>query len=221
MKPEFFDIHTHFPKHNPEICAIQSVRFGESAPGNGRLISCGLHPWYLDSGTLPQATRWLQEMAESAHVAAIGEAGLDKICPTPWPLQMEAFLVCIEWAEQSRKPLIIHCVRAYQELIALKKRLNPAQPWILHGFNRHADIARQCLSVGFFLSFGAAIMKPESPVLESFRICPDERFFLETDNQEGISIQRIYQRAAELKGDTLFALQQKMRDKLVLFPAIK
>ncbi len=204
----FFDIHTHHPTENPSVTAIENLHFGQIDSGRTPFLSVGLHPWFLETSALDSAKLWLEQQAGLPAVRAIGEAGLDKVCDTPWDLQEDAFRHCIEIAETVRKPLVIHCVRAYNEVIQIKKQLKPEQPWIFHGYNKHPDTARMLLKEGCFLSFGAALLKPGNHSAEALQMTPDDRFFLETDDATETDIVAVYEQAALLRGVSMKQLKE-------------
>lgn len=161
-------------------------------------FSAGLHPWFLDKATLQDAKNWLQTQLTIPGCVAVGEAGLDKICDTDWQLQLEAFAFCVEMANQFSKPLVIHCVRAFEEVLSFKNKATV--PWIFHGFNKKQTVADRLLKAGAHLSFGAALLQPGSPAQEVLKNCPEDRFFLETDDQEVYTIADIYRAAALIRG---------------------
>ncbi len=194
----FIDLHTHHPTLSPGILEIESVYYGQSRQPKASTRSAGLHPWFLESD-LEAGRRWLQDQAILPGTVAIGEAGLDKVCKTPWDLQMKAFQYCVEISEALEKPLIIHCVRAFSEMIALKVAWKPIQAWIFHGFNKNTSTANMLLQHGCFLSFGTSILLEQSHASASLKASPPDRFFLETDDAE-VPIEAVYQRAAAIRG---------------------
>ena len=157
------------------------------------MCSVGLHPWYLEGIDLDLATLWLREQAISPGNRAIGEI-----------------------SESFKKPLIIHCVRAFSEVIALKKAWKPAQIWIFHGFDKNLPTTAMLLRAGCYLSFGAALFKPQSHAAESLLASPADRFFLETDDA-GITIKAVYERAAFLRGVGLKKLEDLMEENFLRF----
>ncbi len=205
------NLHTHSPTLLPGLLELESVYFGQSKAPTSPTCSVGLHPWYLEEIDLDMATAWLREQAELSSTLAIGEAGLDKVCKTPWDLQVQAFQGCMEISERLGKPLIIHCVRAFSEIIALKKVWKPQQTWIFHGFDKHPSTAAMLLRAGCCLSFGAALLRENGRAVDSFRAVPADRFFLETDASQ-VSISAIYQLAAALLGLELEALEEQLED---------
>ncbi len=80
--------------------------------------------------------------AERPAVIALGEAGLDKRCDTPFDLQVEAFQAIALLASRHRLPLLIHAVKSSEKLIALKKRMKPENAWIIHGFRGKKELLK-------------------------------------------------------------------------------
>lgn len=147
--PEFFyhtDVHTH--RRGPGM--ITSVEPGEDTAGAERL-SVGIHPWHADTGDI-DAVRTLA--LTDPRVVAIGECGLDRFRGPSPDIQQQVFEKHILLSEELRLPLIIHCVRAYNDILALHKKHNPAQPWIIHGFRGKPELARQLVRQSLYLSLG-------------------------------------------------------------------
>lgn len=205
----FINIHTHYPTLLPHTLEIESVYFGQARAPLAERRSVGLHPWFLPETGLENALAWFREQADLPHTLAIGEAGLDKISRTPWALQILAFQHVVEVSEALRKPLIIHCVRAFSEIIALKNTWKPQQPWIFHGFDKKPDTAAMLLRAGCLLSFGSALFRENPALAESLRNTPDTCFFLETDDAQ-TPIEAVYERAAALRGISLANLSEQM-----------
>lgn len=168
----YTDIHTHGPAA-PGVIRNLDV-FEEPQPGYN--YSAGIHPWESDG---EKALEWFDRMAVHPQVVAIGEAGLDKLRGAAPDIQTRLFVHQARRAEEVAKPLIIHCVRAYGELLGLRRLLKPSQPWIIHGFRGKAALARQLLDAGFCLSFGTQY----NP--EAYAITPPERLYHETDTAPG------------------------------------
>ncbi len=191
------NLHTHHPTRAPGFVEIESVYLGQIKAPAADWYSVGLHPWYVQGLDSAAAGQWLRVEAARADVLAVGEAGLDKVTTTPWVDQLAAFRLCVEVSEEAGKPLIIHCVRAFSEILAEKKRVRPRQPWIFHGYAKAEKTAEQLLHEGCYLSFGAALLSKGHPAQTALKHCPPDRFFFETDDQ-AISIREIYHQAAVL-----------------------
>lgn len=166
---------------------------------NGMLCSLGLHPWYLQNWRL--LIEEVRELALASNVLAIGECGLDKVCDTDWNVQVDAFCAQVKLANELLKPLIIHCVKAYSEVVQVLEKAEVCVPVIFHGFNRNWNVAEQLLSKGYYLSVGAAVMRNEAmtPVVKQM---PADRFFCETDDAE-VPVQQVYQAVASVRQTTV------------------
>ena len=195
------DVHTHRPVP-PGATAIRSLEPGEVlAPAHG-YFSAGIHPWRI-----PEA--WEEVMESLAVTAAdprclaIGECGLDKARlkalpsgqrPAALDLQTAVFEAHIRLSETLGKPLIIHCVRAWGELLALHRQCKPGQAWVVHGFRGNRRVAEMLLAEGLYLSFG------ERYQADALRAVPDGRLFAETD-ESALPIGLIAENLARDRGD--------------------
>ena len=160
----------------------------------GSWYSAGLHPWYIDALNWPQQWEALMQCSTQSYVLAIGECGLDKVCTTDFALQQNIFIRHIHLANTLGKPLIIHCVRAYEEVVQLLQKNQVQVPVIFHGFNKNKTLALQLTSKGYYLSFGKALQLPALQlVLASL---PLQQIFLETDDT-ALSIEMVYALAAQ------------------------
>lgn len=191
----YTDIHTHSAP-SPERFSIHNLYSNFTQSKSEDFYSIGLHPWYINSQTWEVNLAVMQQYSLQNNVLAIGECGLDKITATPFDLQQEVFIKQIQWAAQIQKPLIIHCVKAYDEVLQLLKQHRPAVPVVFHGFNKHLQLARQVISAGHYLSFGEALTKEN--IQETFAQLPIERLFLETDDSP-LPIKDIYHFAAKAR----------------------
>lgn len=176
-----------------------------------RFYSAGLHPWFLTADTLDAAVNWLQAQAAHPQVLAIGECGLDKLTHTPWTLQLDAFQRCFALSESAQKPLVLHCVKAYAEIVALKKQWKPTQPWIIHGFDKNLPTALMLLKAGCYLSFGASLFRGNSHTAAVLGQIPADRFFLETDDATW-TIETIYQQACAIRGISIEILSTRLNE---------
>ncbi|GAB4494216.1 MAG: TatD family hydrolase [Saprospiraceae bacterium] len=204
----FVNLHTHQPLLSPDTLEIESVWLGQAKEPLSPHLSVGLHPWHLTGFDSKSAEKWLREQAARPEVIAIGEAGLDKVTSTSWDLQVLAFQWCIQISEAYQKPLVIHCVRAFSEILALKKQQKPTQPWIFHGFEKNLKTAAMLLNAGCWLSFGSALFRENSHAAEALRQTPGDFLFLETDMSD-FSIQEVYERAAAIRGVGLEDLKKQ------------
>lgn len=166
----FANIHAHGAELSADT--VLSISPGDAMAPEG-YYSIGIHPW--DTPATADALRQLEEAVKTdPRVVAIGEAGLDKLRGAPLDEQERVFEAQIELAERLGLPLIIHCVRALDRLLRLRKR-HPSGQWILHGFRGGEATARQLLDAGIDLSFGARYNEA------AYAATPPSRRYHETD----------------------------------------
>ncbi len=182
---DIIDIHTH----RAYMKGIINTSPSAFLPQNNYVYSVGIHPWSLISDYFKQWEK-LQEIATNPQVLAIGEAGLDKLTEVNMKLQEDVFRLQISLAEELGKPLIIHSVRASNEIIRIKKELRPNTPWIVHGFRGNKNIVSELITEGFYISFG------EKSQNESITKVPIDRMFIETDESDK-DIHQIYSDIAQ------------------------
>lgn len=203
------NIHTHRLAEDGELAVCHKISENTSFHVDDKvsthghtLFSIGLHPWALDSFWLKRFYG-LTQNALNNNVIAIGETGLDKKCATPYFLQWEAFEAHIKLSEQLQKPLIIHCVKAIDDVIALYKKYKPRQAWVLHGFRGNSHQAFLLQKMGLYLSFG---LKHN---VDALAACCIDLMFLETDEGKE-SIATLYNQVACLKNKDISDLKKKM-----------
>lgn len=207
---DFLDIHTHKSTEKPGITSVQSLSLTNDiflAMPKKKLISIGLHPWYAKLDQLELEMKYLRVLAKQSNVKFIGECGLDKLKGESLFNQILILKKQIALAEELNKPLILHCVKAFDELIALKKELNIKVPIIIHGFNKNEELGEQLLAKGFWLSFGEAVLNKKSSLVKLIQ--KTDNFFLETDDS-GNSIEEIYHAVAYLKKCTINELKARI-----------
>lgn len=164
---------------------------------DGHPCSMGIHPWYIDPTGLNRQLEELAKYATMPNVIAIGECGLDKVTETDWQWQVTAFEAQIVLANQLKKPLIIHCVKAFDELLQLLKMHQVQVPVVFHGYNKNIELAERIIKAGYCLSFGSALLREGSNASITLQTIPVDRFFLESDDAP-IDIADIYTAAASL-----------------------
>ena len=186
----YYDVHTHRLSATDDEVIIQNVDSKELF-STVCYSSVGIHPWKAND--LQSAE--LLSLANEKSVLAIGECGLDKVCTTPMSLQKNVFEKQIQLANQLKKPLIIHCVKAHEEVLSCLKKMENTQEVVFHGFNKNAFWMNRLVDEGYYLSVGKALRNETFRTV--FKEIPLERLFLETDDSEQ-SIQENYLLASEL-----------------------
>ena len=193
---EFFNFHTHQYINQPGVLELVNQyprEFNDSIP----FYSIGIHPWYITEDQIDIDLKIIEEKLQTENCLAIGECGLDKRIEIPLELQISVFEKQLALAEKYKKPVVIHCVAAFQELIAIKKKMKISVPMIVHGFSKNGQLAVQLIKEGFYISFGKYLLK-NTELKTVFKAVPNDCFFLETDTADE-NIQKVYDLASEYK----------------------
>lgn len=189
------DIHTHSDRSTDDSLVLRNLTFDEAEAffmsDKQAFCSVGIHPWHVDTFSEEKLSK-LEMWANDKRFIAVGECGLDKHSSGDFEEQLRAFEAQINISEKTNKALIIHCVGYFNELFALKKKWNPTQLWIIHGFRGKPELAAQALKAGCALSYG------EHFNAASVQLTPTKKLFVETDESE-LNISEIYQHIANAK----------------------
>jgi TatD DNase family protein len=210
---QFINLHTH--KFTNQDTVLELVNqypqeFDTAIP----FYSIGIHPWYIDEQRLEADLQIIESKLQESNCLALGECGLDKRIEIPLELQQIVFEKQLLLAQKQNKPVVIHCVAAFQEVIAVKKRLKITVPMIIHGFSKTKQVAKQLIDNGFYISFGKYLLR--NPDLEIVFInIPNDRFFLETDTVEE-GIEEVYTLAAKYKKWRIDELQQQIKSNFAV-----
>jgi len=194
----FVDIHTHTADNQSVIKIVDD--FSEKI-----LKTWGIHPWEVTEASLSR----IQFASEQICTDIIGEVGLDKVHKETFEKQIEVFEEMIRLSESYRKPMIIHCVRAYSEIIEIRKKMKATMPWVIHGFNSSVETMRQLLKYDIYISLGEILYRSEIQAVKILKDISVERLFLETD-VSGRDIRDVYEKAAILMGCEVEFLENKI-----------
>lgn len=187
----YIDIHTHSLKKS-EVIQIYNQPLEEEI--NTKRCSAGIHPWYIDIENTKTQLEKLEAHLQNEKTIALGECGLDKLIDLPLSEQETIFKKQVLLSQKYNKPLIVHCVKAFEDLLRIRKEMNVTVPMIIHGFNNSKEIALQLLKSGCYISFGKALLNENSNAASIISLIPPDKLFLETDNSD-FTIERIYEKA--------------------------
>lgn len=194
----FINTHTHFKPRTPDEFIIRNGYLMLNPQQSDALrysISTGLHPWHLKKMTINECGDKLIELASHPHVLAIGEIGIDKAIDTPIKMQLEYFDTQLNIARAFKKPVIIHAVKSYNDLMPFLKKTKV--PFIFHGFSGNEQQAKELLKYNCKLSFGKAVF--EEKAQRVLHAIPNDAFLLETDAVPALNIKDVYEKVAEIK----------------------
>lgn len=159
----------------------------------------GVHPWHALGGDITV----VEEGITTAD--AVGEIGLDFACDTPHEEQEQIFRAQLALAEQHQKPVVLHCVRAFEEVMRILRDFHlPAV--IFHGFIGSTEQAQHAVKQGYYLSFGERTFRSPKTI-RAMRYTPLSHLFVESD-ESTTPIEDIYARIAELRGVDIATLTE-------------
>lgn len=186
----YIDFHTHHVSAAADVISVVDGR-----------DTWGIHPWCAsDNFVVPNLSGKL----------AIGECGLDNLRGPSIETQLQVFRRQIELSETNGKPIVIHCVKALDQLLRLHLELRPKMPWMFHGFRGKPQQLRSLLAAGLYVSFGFYYN------VESLCLCPLERLMLETDEEQS-SIVELYNKVADVRGMNVSFLCDAMVENYLTF----
>ena len=198
----FIDIHTHFRTNVPDAISVLNFTQKDDWSGfdaaflNEKMYgSVGLHPWYLTKENAESDLVKISELIDNQYIIALGECGLDRLKGESLEFQTQIFEEQMRLAEKKSKPIIIHCVKAFNEIIAVKKRMRPNVPLIIHGFNQNEIILKELIKHGFFISIGTNVLKNNDNAYKAVTQIPINQLFFETDGSD-LDIKMVYEQAA-------------------------
>lgn len=153
--------------------------------------SAGVHP--DNEGVMEPDLPTLLEIGSRPKVIAIGETGLDyyrlgerTVADMEW--QRNRFRLHIRAARALQKPLVIHTRNASEDTLRILREEgecadSQSAGGVFHCFTEDADVARQALDLGFFISFsGILTFKSAQSIRDVARMVPMDRLLIETDS---------------------------------------
>jgi TatD DNase family protein len=212
MSTSFINIHSHHCNGSEYICIRNVIAGKEDIPDSENVFfSYGFHPWFIDNREEVEV-----QLAQMSNIITrdqclmIGECGLDKVCETPMDWQEKVFIQQIQISERLNLPMIIHCVKAFEEVLKIRKEMKAKQPWIFHGYGGSQQLAERIVKEGCYLSFGKLIFQSGSKSLATLKSIDPSQFFLETDEADDVTIEDIYKQACRVKGIDMLVLKKRI-----------
>lgn len=216
----YFDAHTHKKYKDSNVEFVRNAFHHLSILQLNNVpyhFSVGIHPWDVQLNNQASLNR-VKETAHHPRCVAIGECGLDYFIKSDKNIQKNIFIEHVKIAEELSKPLIIHCVRAYHDLVPILKNLKI--PVILHQYNGNANISHSFLqNESIFFSFGRQLFSSNFDT-EIFSVLPLNRILFETDSTDK-HIEDVYEKAALLFDlDFEQLVVQLQNNTRAIFPSI-
>lgn len=216
--PPFIDFHTH-----REVCpddVIEVVSNHPTKKREARFYTIGYHPWWTDN---PLQTHELNELAfhyqNVPTCLGLGEFGFDQLKGPSLEVQEEIFYQQIEIANGIQAPVVIHCVRAFDRLLKVRRKFSGTN-WVVHGFVRNKILAKQLLDQGLYLSL-APNDRMHGTFTEMLKFVPLDRIFLETDSDQRLSVMERYRIFASLRAMDIMSLRERLFFNFIHFYSAK
>lgn len=182
---KYLDIHTHNP-----ISEVTSPRMA------------GIHPWDAASDiALPDFTA----------CDIIGETGLDYACKVDRAQQMELFKRHLAEAERLNKPVVLHVVKAFEDVMRVLRDYPMLHGVLFHGFIGSVEQAQRCFERGYFLSFGAHSLRSRR-TREVIAATPPNLLFVETDDSTEPTIEELYSEVAKIRKMSVEELARQIEE---------
>jgi TatD DNase family protein len=205
---KYVDTHTHQINTSEEVISIKN-HFPQEPISSNSFFSVGIHPWFLDSNTAEVELKSIEAHFKNSNCIAIGECGLDRAIKFDYQYQKDIFIKQLKLAQKHHKPAIIHCVKAYLDVINIIKNEKITIPIIFHGFSKNQHIHSICLKIPtFHFSFGKSLLNSNT-TQKNLLATPLNRIFLETDDSQ-LAIEDIYHKAALIKNISLELLKNQL-----------
>jgi TatD DNase family protein len=186
-----------------------------AAAHSGIVAAGGIHP-HEASRFREDDLDELRDMYQDRRIRAIGEIGLDFFYDhSPRDLQREACIRQMELAWELKAPVAYHIRDAHQEMLEIMKSMKARLTGgIIHCFSGSAEIAKEYLKLGYFISFAGPLTFKKAPRLqEAVKLIPKDRLLIETDSpymapepvrgrrNEPANVRYVGLKMAELRGE--------------------
>jgi len=203
------DIHTHHtPDEDSTAFILKNIILPtQKTPETGN-YSIGWHPWFITNHRLKEIEDRLNTELKLPQVIAVGECGIDRAVQTPLDVQQKVFEIHLKLAMTYQKPIIVHSVRSYSDLLAIFKKRDFKLPVIFHDYRGNTQQTKELLKFNSYFSFGEGIQKQEN-MKSNIRGIPLTRIFFETD-ESLLPIEKIYLRAATVLDVSLEELSKQI-----------
>ena len=141
------------------------------------LYHIGLHPWSIrEDEDIRGACRSILKNLDSFD--GVGEVGLDFLkYKNTRNIQIEFLRELLFGLKKQDKPMVYHCVKAHNELLAMDFT---ASCNIIHGFYGSIELARRYLDLGFYFSLGHLYLNSKRD--DVVKYIPIDKLLVETDS---------------------------------------
>jgi len=212
---KLLDAHVHFSPASSVDSWINQVRPPWSV-SDLSLSFAGLHPWFIPEDESPDAVLLLLEsFLTENNYSGVGECGLDINSRVSMILQEEVLLRQLIMAGDLKRPLSLHCLKAWDRLIFHLSHISSKTSVMVHSFHSSGQIAGTLLDLDCYLSFSPGqLLNGNARMEKVFQELPADRLLLESDAPDSHwfhnngaftevsykeSLARLYKKAASLR----------------------
>ena len=153
------------------------------AAGHKGIVPClGLHPWFADKAR----AGWIEILEDMLMgvPSCVGEIGLDKTVAVDFNRQEEIFRVQLQLAKKLKRPVSIHCVKAWGRLLDILKEEQPPV-FMLHAYGGPPEMVGNLARLGAYFSFTGDMMNPRREKMRrALLTAPPKRLLFETESPE-------------------------------------
>jgi TatD DNase family protein len=211
----YIDFHTHKPLSDGQDSILEVISMHGQIKYENTFFTIGYHPWWSFDILNEVQVEVIKTALQNKYCLGIGECGLDKLKGADASIQEALFLQHIHLANELDVPLIIHCVRQYDQVLKLRKKYGNT-PWVIHGYRRNNQLAKSLIDQGIKLSV-APFAQMNQSFAECLQFLPCDAFFIETDSDYSHTIKERYTMMAEIKKMNIFDLQNQMIENFTNF----
>lgn len=198
------NFHTHHLVNDDNIVEVYNVDLKNSLKDPeefnlGNYRCAGIHPWWIESFSDFSESE-IKKILSHSGILCLGEIGLDRsFSDIDFSVQERFFMMQLEVAIARKDSfVVIHCVKAYQEILNCVKKTNFKGSLVFHDYNGPEEITKTLVSRGDYFSYGGMLFRDNSKGLKSLKHIPIERLFFETDDTVERSILDVYEKGAEI-----------------------
>ncbi|CAL5015316.1 unnamed protein product [Urochloa decumbens] len=163
----------------------------QMAEDHPAVVPCfGLHPWWVPERS-PDWMDSLRRFFTETPEAAVGEIGLDKGShgkTIDFGEQVEVFQRQLELAKELERPVSVHCVRAFGDLLEILKQTGPFPAGVLvHSYMGSAEMVSGLANLGCYFSLSGFLTGMKSTkAKQMLKSIPLDRILLETDAPDAL-----------------------------------
>ena len=135
-------------------------------------------------GELESAKAEIEALAAHPRIRVIGETGLDyfRTGPEGVAAQQDSFRWHIDLAKRTGKVLQVHDRDAHVDVLRILAEEGAPEHTVLHCFSGDIAMARECVDLGYLLSFsGTVTFKNARDLRNALSITPMDHLLVETD----------------------------------------